>query len=119
MLLESEETAAFLSKDTARKSMQEARSKTIPPCPQDMGEVIKGLEEGKYPSYNDMVLGHVSWNKKMGSSTFTHYGLILGNRTLFQDVTSDATFFFCDATFRITPRQARVLSIRGSQVTLL
>jgi len=55
MLLESEETAAFLSKDTARKSMQEARSKTIPPCPQDMGEVIKGLEEGKYPSYNDMV----------------------------------------------------------------
>jgi len=34
-------------------------------------------------------------------------------------VTSDSTFYFCDGTFRITPRQARVLSIRGSQVPLI
>lgn len=116
MLKESQETAAYLTKDTARKSMQEARSKTIPPCPQEMGEVIKGLEEGKYEAFQDMVLGHVSWNQKKGSETVTQYGLIIGNRELFNDVTKDATFFFCDATFRITPRQARVLSMRGSQV---
>jgi len=94
--------------------MQEARIKTIPACPSDMREIIDGLNEGKFEAFHDMILGHVTWDNKQG----THYGLILGNRKLFEDVAKEATFFFCDATFRITPRQARVLSIRGSQVIL-
>lgn len=113
---EPQEVAGFLTKDTARKSMQEARSKQIPPCPQEMSDVIAGFEAGLYEGYQDMMLGHVTWNEKRGSFTNTQYALILGNRDLFREVTSEATFFFCDATFRITPRQARVLSIRGSQV---
>jgi len=92
--------------------MQEARIKKIPACPIDMKEVIEGLNEGKFEAFHDMILGHVLWDHKKG----THYAIIIGNRKLFEEVTSEATFFFCDGTFRITPRQARVLSIRGSQV---
>jgi len=113
---ESPETCQFLTKDSARKSMQDARSKKIPPCPVEMRDVIAGFEAGSYEMYQDMLLGHVTWEQR---NKGTQYALILGDRKLFKEVTSDSTFYFCDGTFRITPRQARVLSIRGSQVPLI
>ena len=112
------EASALLSKETARKAMYEARVKKIPSCPEDLGEAIKLLEDGEVPA--DILasyLGHVTWNETRSTAqTKTHHALLIGDKNLFNTVTSQSNFFFADGTFGCTPRQARSISVRGSQV---
>jgi len=108
-----------LSKETARKAMQDARVAAIPPCPEDMGEAVEKLASGTLPAkISGLYLDHVTWTEKKGARSTTHYGVLLGDRELFKTVTGVSTFTFADATFKITPRTARNVSARGSQVIL-
>lgn len=113
--------AKSLNKEKCKKSMYAARSKMIPACPEAMDELIHLMEyEDVYPEqYKQMYWGSVFWDynpkSKFGRKA-RHYAILLGDEKMFVDVSLEATFYFLDGTFRCTPHQARVLSIRGSQV---
>ena len=118
---EGPEAAEILTKDVARKAMQDARVKAIPACPEEMSEAIRLLEEGSLPdSIKDLYLDNVTWSQKQnahgGTRVTKHFAVLLGDKQLFETVTSASTFTFADATFKITPRTARNVSVRGAQV---
>ena len=55
---------AALTFQSARRSMVEARKKSIPPAPSTLEEIIAGLEANQYPPlYQDMYLGSVHVDK--------------------------------------------------------
>jgi len=117
------DASALLSKDVARKAMQDARVKKIPPCPEDIAESIKLLKDANCPDdIAKTYLGDVSWQPRKkacdSESPKAQYGLLLGDKDLFENITSQSQFYFADGTFGCTPRQARNVSIRGSQVNL-
>ena len=56
---------AALTFQSARRSMVEARKKSIPPAPSTLEEIIAGLEANQYPPlYQDMYLGYVHHDRK-------------------------------------------------------
>lgn len=113
--------AKFLNRENCRKMMSAYRTQKIPACPDNMDEFVHLMEyENSYPQqYRDMYWGHASYlEKKDNKVSKQHFGLLLGDKKLFETVTKESTFYFIDGTFRSTPQQARVLSTRGSQVSL-
>ena len=99
--------------------MQSARTHAIPSCPVDMAECVAQLEAGALPAkIQSLYLGHVTWTQTQTKSqkTIEHYGVLLGHKELAEDIIAESTFFFADATFKITPRTARNVSKRGAQV---
>lgn len=50
------------------------------------------------------------------STPSTRHAILLVNKAVAQEAFQDSTWFSMDGTFRITPRQGRVLNIRSSQV---
>ena len=100
--------------------MHNARIKNIPACPEDIASAIQLLKDSNCPEeIASTYLGDVTWDQKKGTNTITHHALLLGDKTLFETVTSQSRFYFADGTFGCTPRQARNVSIRGSQVNFL
>ena len=118
------DASSFLSKDTARKAMQEARHKNIPSCPSEMSECIRFLQKkhlkppfGPPKEILDVYLDHVEWDmKKRNGETKRHYSVLIGKKELFETVSQEATFYFADGTFSTAPRQARNVNVRGAQV---
>jgi len=111
------DAAEVLTKETARKAMQEARVSAIPPCPNSMADAVQKLSDGTLPAkIQDLYLDHVTWTEKKGSRSTQHFGVLLGDRELFNKVANVSTFTFADGTFKITPRTARNVSARGAQV---
>lgn len=109
--------SAMLSRDKARKAMHESRIKSIPACPEDIGEALQLLDNTDddgtpRAELKKSVLSHCTWMEKQKR----HHAILLARRDLFNDVQRDSTFYFVDGTFSNTPRQARTISMRGSQV---
>ena len=114
--------------------MQEFRSRRIPVSPDSMQELCAKLQAGEYPpAYQCLYQGHCTWDMpalrrrsgrgRSGRSTplpsvtkIKQWAVIFGDADLINNISEEATFFFADATFRCTPRTARVLSLRASQV---
>lgn len=46
----------------------------------------------------------------------THLAIVLVNRPIMQHVIAESKHFFMDGTFRIAPKQGRILSVRSSQI---
>ena len=117
-----------------RKAMQEFRSRRIPVSPDSMQELCAKLQAGEYPpAYQCLYQGHCTWDMpalrrrsgrgRSGRSTplpsvtnIKQGAVIFGDADLIKNISEEAPFFFADATFRCTPRTARVLSLRASQV---
>ena len=65
MMDQPEPVRAALTFQSARRSMVEARKKSIPPAPSTLEEIIAGLEANQYPPlYQDMYLGYVHHDRK-------------------------------------------------------
>lgn len=108
--------------EKCQKAMSDARHKSIPACPPTLEEVIPKLEAGEYPDmYQQQYLGAVCWDLKIQGQRqkVKHSAVLLGDKELFDRVIKESVFFFADGTFKVTCRQARVLSVRGSQVISL
>lgn len=113
------DVAKYLDKDKCRKMMQSYRIRKIPACPKDIADAVSNLDQNLYPKeFQDCYWGSVHWDEKRSNKkTKRHFGILLGDQKLFTSVAAESTFFFGDGTFRVTPRQARILSFRGSQVS--
>lgn len=105
--------------EKCQKAMSDARLKSIPSCPHTLDEVIPKLDAGEYPEmYQNQYLGAVRWEMKVQgrSEKVQQSAILLGDKDLFDRVIKESVFFFADGTFKVTCRQARVLSVRSSQV---
>lgn len=114
-----ENAKAKLPYERCKKAIKDARNRSIPTCPPTLHEVIPKLEAGEYPEmYQKQYLGSVHWDQKIQgrSEKVRQSAIILGDAELFNKVIREATFYFADGTFKVTCRQARVLSLRSSQV---
>lgn len=114
--------AAALDKEKCKRGMQHARNQNIPACPEDIAKAVKMLADKTVPSQiHELYLDHVTWTEKKTTKNgaekiIQHFGIILGSKELLERAMQHSDFVFADATFKVTPRQARNVSARGAQV---
>lgn len=112
---------ANLTYTTAKKCMERARNAVVPSTSDNISVIADKLVAGNvYPALTQSsFLGAVKVRNLQRSGPREHVALILGDADIIEKaVETGTTTVFCDATFRITPKQARAVSKRGAQVTL-
>ena len=112
---------ANLTFTTAKKCMERARSAVVPSTSDNISVIADKLVAGNvYPALTQSsFLGAVKVRNLQRSGPREHVALILGEADIIeQAIETGTTTVFCDATFRITPKQARAVSKRGAQVPL-
>ena len=120
MLGASSEVKAALPYATAKKAMERERFSVVPSTSETISVIAENLEAGDvYPPLTQAsFIGAVKVKNRQRRGPVEHVALILGDQNLIQDgLAGGITTAFVDATFRVTPRQARAVSKRGAQVT--
>lgn len=120
MLDASPEAKAALPYATAKKAMELERKSAVPSTNETISVIATNLEAGDvYPPLTQAsFIGAVKVKNRLRRGPVEHVALILGDKKLIEDaIEGGITTAFVDATFRVTPRQARSVSKRGAQVT--
>ena len=120
MLDASSEAKADLPYATAKKAMEREGNSMIPSTNETISVIAENLEAADvYPPLTQAsFIGSVKVKNRLRRGPVEHVALILGDKNLIQDaIAGGITTAFVDATFRVTPKQARSVSKRGAQVT--
>lgn len=106
---------------TAKKCMERSRNAVVPSTSDSISVIADKLVAGNvYPPLPQSgFLGAVKVKNFQRRGPREHVAIILGDNDLIERaIETGTTTVFCDATFRITPKQARSVGKRGAQVTL-
>lgn len=111
---------AALEYETAKKCMERARNNVVPSTSENISVIADNFEAGNvYPAVTQSCyLGSVKVRNNKRRGPKEHVAIILGSREIIEQANTSVRFVFVDATFRVTPKQARAVSKRGAQVTL-
>ena len=112
---------AVLDYDTAKKMMERARNLIVPSTSENISVIADNFEAGNVypPATQSSFLGSVKVRNHKRRGPREHVALIFGNRDIINKaIGGGIRCVFVDATFRVTPKQARAVSKRGAQVTL-
>lgn len=114
------QTQAAVTYTTAKKCMERSRNDVVPSSSDTISVIADKFEAANvYPILpQSSFLGSVKVRNRHRFGPREHVALILGDNDLIEKAIATGTrTVFCDATFRITPKQARSVSKRGAQVT--
>ena len=110
---------AILTYSKAKKCMERARKRNIPSTKENLSEIATNLTAGNvYPPLTQAgFVGAVRVPNQRRRGPREQLAIVYGDDEVIQSaITGGTTCVFVDATFRVTPRQARLMSKRGAQV---
>lgn len=92
---------AEVSYSKIKSALKRERAKRVPPTPDSVEELLQNFEDGRYEKeYDAMMQGSVS--VKINGEM--HHAIILASSKIIEQVTTEATFYFMDGTFKTCPQ---------------